>query len=578
MELLLAAVLFLVPPPAEGGTGLAVRASFAPPVSAQRPDSARVRRDLREAQRRFERIRVQNLPWRWSSPGGRCDERVGRMCFWHSNSGRDQDWSPPEEAEAIIQAREELLAELAEGAEIIPGDGWVLGQRVHYLGEAGRWMEAADLAGRCGPAAAWWCHALRGMALHGARLYPEAEEAFREALSRMPPSQAAEWEDPRLLVDGGGSSLLSPGADPDTVRARRERFWLLADPLYLVPGNDRLTEHFARHTASLIREEARNPHGISWGRDMTELLLRYGAEVGWERTRPSVGDIQGSVVGKQDPRGREYVPPGAYLEDPFAIAEGDWELTPPFPRSTFSTHYAPIIRPFEAQFAAFRRGDSLLVVSGYRVPADSLEGTPQSGLFLHPKARHPGWESRREDGEGVLVLQAPGLAQLVGLEVLDEEGARAWRARHGIRLPAIPPDLAALSDLILLGPPGESARTLTEAAPHALPGTILEGARQVVVGWEVYGIHTREGVGFELSVAPAPGGLLRRAGEWLRVVPREAGTRTAWEEPGHEERGPLFRALSLDLGDLPPGRYLLRVVATLPGRGSVETIRELELR
>ena len=44
-----------------------------------------------------------------------------------------------------------------------------------------------------------------------------------------------------------------------------ERLWLLSDPLYLVDGNDRMTEQFARAVLVRMRREAVNPYGVEWG-------------------------------------------------------------------------------------------------------------------------------------------------------------------------------------------------------------------------------------------------------------------------------------------------------------------------
>ena len=81
----------------------------------------------------------------------------------------------------------------------------------------------------------------------------------------------------------------------------------LADPLYLVPGNDRLAAHYARKTSIRIREQAANPYGLDWERDLEQLVIRYGNEVGWERGQgdPGAGGLVGDtrhIIGRQHPR------------------------------------------------------------------------------------------------------------------------------------------------------------------------------------------------------------------------------------------------------------------------------------
>lgn len=92
----------------------------------------------RDAQRRFEAERVRWLPRTGSWSGGPCDERVGRMCLRHDTG---DDWWPEAEHPRLTAARAELLVALADAdarAEDADARAWILGQRVLYLGEAGR--------------------------------------------------------------------------------------------------------------------------------------------------------------------------------------------------------------------------------------------------------------------------------------------------------------------------------------------------------------------------------------------------------------------------------------------------------
>src|SRR5690606_10673646 len=103
------------------------------------------------------------LPFTWGGGSSRCDERVGRFCLNHMAGG--PDWVAPPEDEEIVEARLMLVDGLRQVAELIPGDGWVVGQRVRYLLEANRFEDAVDAAGDC-RAEPWWCAALTGFAHH----------------------------------------------------------------------------------------------------------------------------------------------------------------------------------------------------------------------------------------------------------------------------------------------------------------------------------------------------------------------------------------------------------------------------
>ena len=47
-------------------------------------------------------------------------------------------------------ARTRVLEDLRNIGRKIPGDLWILGQRVYYLTDLGAWANAANLAKRCG--------------------------------------------------------------------------------------------------------------------------------------------------------------------------------------------------------------------------------------------------------------------------------------------------------------------------------------------------------------------------------------------------------------------------------------------
>ncbi|MDQ3555304.1 MAG: hypothetical protein M3409_00800, partial [Gemmatimonadota bacterium] len=129
-----------------------------PPASAQTADadSARVHRSARQAQGRFEMVRRTHLPWTWRSGGGPCDERIGRFCLTHDIGG--DEWKPPPEPAAVAGARDELRGRLDTLARLLPGDGWIGGQRVRYHLEAGSHADAVRAADAC-RADAGWCGA-----------------------------------------------------------------------------------------------------------------------------------------------------------------------------------------------------------------------------------------------------------------------------------------------------------------------------------------------------------------------------------------------------------------------------------
>src|SRR6266545_4338972 len=98
---------------------------------------------------------------------------------------RDATAPAPEEPRRIGEARDRVVHQLDSAAALLPGDEWIAGQRVRYIVEAGRTADAIAAAHAC-RAAAWWCEALAGFALHAAGDFAGADTAYRAALSDMP--------------------------------------------------------------------------------------------------------------------------------------------------------------------------------------------------------------------------------------------------------------------------------------------------------------------------------------------------------------------------------------------------------
>jgi hypothetical protein len=329
-------------------------------------DSSELNERARELQTQFESFRQSKLlaPLAWPSGMG-CDVMLGRICKRH---GKDYPWPVDEEPVEMSLARMEMLKDMGAIHQLIPGDGWVLAQMVLYLGEEGRWDAAEGLLRNCRVPEPGWCEALRGLALHRTGRFVESEEAFRLALEAFEDKELREWTDPRYALDPTGDGVWGDldGEEADTMAAW---IWHLADPLYMVDGNDRWTEQMSRWTEIRAREEAEHPFGIPWGFDLQELLMRYGASIAWERRRQvqtsmRVGDTP-DMVGRSLPHARQFMPPGELIEDPTGIPWGAWELNVNSPYTAYAPSYSPIFRPLDFQVARFRRGDSLRVVAAY---------------------------------------------------------------------------------------------------------------------------------------------------------------------------------------------------------------------
>lgn len=511
-----------------------------------RQDSTTLHREARDAQARFERERLRRAPYTWRGSGGECTEIVGRICLRFEPEDDEPDpWeidpAPPGEAPELGEARAELLEVLDRVSVEIPGDAWVAGQRVRYRGEAGDVGGALEAARDCRAPETGWCPALRGLAELRAGDLQAAERQFREALSSLPDDERREWLDPSGLVDVEIWRRLEELDGPER-RALVERIWHRSDPWLSTPPNELLLAHLGRHVSARIREGTRTPYGLGWGNDLTRILVRYGAESGYERIRePSMQLGPARVIGHHWPGLRHHLPRAAGVlaghqnespvQRPGTIAPAvSFTTERKVARSLHRPEPASRIRDLTVQMARFPRGaDSVAFVVAWRAPrpepehpywsafrADSVPppypGDADPELWLQP------WESRPAErlgvlpGEGVPVLQArrvealrfavpvrtahevvPGPSgpdgvtllhgpdgdHLVSFELVEPDHRRGWRHRRGISGLERGTGGLAVSDLLLLRADPESASAARGAESGADPGTLRDWLRRV---------------------------------------------------------------------------------------------------
>ena len=589
------------------------------------PDSVALHEQAKEAQARFERFREERIPPELAGYGGGCDEIIGRFCLRFEDGEDESEWSVPEEPVEFGMARVRVLRELAEVHAQIPRDSWILGQRVFYMGEVGDWWGAENLIRRCG-GGNWWCTSLLGFVRHAQGDWNTAADLFALAKSQIP--EGENFLSLALLLDPDALEVYEGSSDR---AAAEERLWLLSDPLYLVDGNDRMTEQYARAVIVRMRREAVNPYGVEWGDDIEELTLRYGAEKAWERRRalPN-GTLQDtrSIVGRHHPKSQEFLPPDEALEDPAEVAAGDWTLEQRRPWTGYAPPYAPDLNALETQVARFRRGDSLLVAGAFApeeedVAADARrqrqtrnprivdlragrnqdrgdqqartnpfgrpieepepfmaeepepEGPVQSGLFLIDTESGVRHQVLGEGPRGAFHLQVPNGRYVIGVEAFSSDAKQAWRDRHGLWQDPLFPGLASMSDLLILEGGGEIPTSLDEALPTALPAVRVRAGEAIKVAWEIYGLAIGESASVRIGVDQGGPGFIRRLGAFLRVLEPDAPVVITFEDAGPDVLGTVFRAVQLGLSDLEPGEYTLTVEIELPGRETMAQSRPI---
>ncbi len=589
-------------------------------------DSATLVSEAHKRQRDFEAFRASRIPLSREPSRGRCDVLIGRICIWYG--GEDEEDFPPEPPETTL-ARSELVRLLSTSASQIR-DPWITGQLVRYLLEEGQASQAEQVAEDCGLTERWWCHALLGYVLQIRGSFVDAETAFRSALDSMPDKERARWTTPGYLLSKDGDALFKH-ATPEARERLWRLFWRLSDPLYLVPGNDRLTEHYARLVEADLEEDAGNPQSLDWGEDMEEALVRYGRMIGWSRSRQAPPGMQGgrltmqdtrTVIGHHAPRSRGYLFPDDFLKAPADVPPESWITAPREARTWYSPPYAPDFTELETQVGRFRRGDEMLVVGAYQPAAPEpvskqqekprfqlgagrpraynpfdrgrptreqaepdtaspqpveIEGPVETGLYLVPEDGGPALDVRGDAPEGVLTLKVPQGRYVSSMELFEPGARRAWRARQGLSQAPLTPGVAAVSDLLILKEGAPLPETLDEAIPEVRPGVRIHEGERFVVVWEVYGLRIQERIGVTLGFTRGRPGFLQRVGRFVGVLKPEQPVDVTFQDTGPAAVHTAFRAVQVQLPKLDPGAYTLHLRLDLSGREPVVTSRPITI-
>jgi hypothetical protein len=550
-----------------------------------RKDSIRVLKVARRAQSDFEEVRRELLPRQSGLSGRTCDVVIGKYCHWQM-----QGSGPPPEAARVITGREQLLTVLDSLGRLVPGDQWIIAQKVRYLMEAGRPEEAEAMAVQCAAQAGVsatrrWCRALAGYTAQERGDYAHADSAFAAAFAEMPESERCDWQDLTLLLDGkakGEYKKLSCAARDSMATA----LWRLVQPLYLTGVNDLRTEFLARVTRMHIEQNSRTPMRYSQGADDRETLLRYGGGLWYTQDIPPAGSGRSSTVASHR-RGPafNFFPQSRALAALEQLRLDDWEFSGLAPRTHYAPEYAKrFLRLLDHQLAVFRRGDSALIVAAFDLTDEVAIGGGhlEAGLFAAALERGGvapplGTSIANPGPTNISTMRAPWRPMIVSLEVLDRENRTAERARYSVRLPP-PGARLSLSDLLLYTPRDTTPVALTEAMPLALRALRVPRSRRLGLFWEAYGVRPKgEAFEYALLVEPIGQSWIRRTFIKLKLKEKDAALSLQWKEVPAAADGIASRALTVDLSPLKPGRYRVRLSLTPTGDLPILAERELDI-
>jgi hypothetical protein len=549
--------------------------ALADPVAAY-GDTTAVTRRIRNAigRRQYEAIRRNRADEEGMASEGTCTPDRGHTCF-----GLDPDESGPcnVDIHCDVFGMDWGLADMiVASAREHPHAGFVVGYAAYSRMKSGRAAEALELAEGC-RAVAWWCELLRGYAYQGMGQVVEADRLLTEALAMAPHPYGC------LLTE---ASWALPARERDRLRAlpcearqaASDTMWWLADPLWSMPGNDRLAENVRRtlETEFLFFEVDRFWDGgqPEWVLErMRDLRLPRGTWDSWIWTGGR-GPAWWRYTSQKAAR-YHFVPDFEHGD----LSRPVWRLEATLDDEGYTPAYGTF-HQLPVQIARFRRADSMMVAVAGTVAGSPLEesGGATAHLILSDgPGRFPvELSSALHEDRAVFLARTPVQRYMASFEVLS---AGVYGRRRVVLEPleALEQDAAGLSDVLLYQPRGNhDPDSLVIAAGMMRGTTVLEPGERPGLYWETYGAPAEAEVTVELEIEGAGGGgFFARIG---RLFGGGGGGRGKWSWTEASPGAVFPKAVTLDLGDLDRGEYTLVLRVSWEGQEPVETRRTFEVR
>lgn len=464
--------------------------------------------------------------------------------------------------------REDMLSSFEAAVAAYPGHVGANVELLLDLADRGQWYRMLNDARRFAWASQGHPYALllSGLALHRMGRSDEAMDDFELALGGLPDEEARLLTDVRpLLPDDGRRDL--EGLRGEDRRKAEATFWRRLDPILLTDVNERRVEHLARASYAWLRFGGTDTEAgdvwVRYGRPRTVRTLGVGTGLRtefWDYGRgPDLTFRRPAVSSDMDltAEGR------AYLE------EVGQNLLHRYGRQS------RLVAPLEAQVGRFQDpgGQAGQVTVATRVPAALATGPEDSlsiGLFvLGPDAERIS-ETRRviPAREATVRMGAPvpsGAAEVV-LELYHPGLGQAAVVRSPVYRDRSNGEDPRVSDVLLVEPATPLTRDIRRDEAWLIPRTDPRDASGPNVGllFELYDVPPA-GAYYRMRVELDP----RGGGRTIPVSYRPSGTeRFGLEWPRRSGgKGPITEFLTLDLHDVAPGSYTLRLTVDLPGAG-----------
>jgi hypothetical protein len=294
--------------------------------------------------------------------------------------------------------------------------------------------------------------------------------------------------------------------------------------------------------------------------------------VAWSKVETSsTGQTEPSIIGHDPSPSFPFAAKVAFADSLEPVDSKAWNLDEIRAEARYAPKSVRRVGSIGAQFARFRRGDSVLVVAAYAAHDDSVRVpsiTLGAATYFDTVAVSPADTVMR----GHIKVMMARQPVLVGVDVSDTASGTLLRTRYSYA-PVIDSAAFSVSDMLIFRGSAEQVFSLDSALARAIPGDTATRNHPVGLFWETYGIADGASLDITVSVERLDHSWIRSARQKLRLTPVDTPIRMKW----NEARPSTGRAVSLDLANLDGGRYRVTLTVTQPDGKSTSSTREVEL-
>jgi hypothetical protein len=325
-----------------------------------------------------------------------------------------------------------------------------------------------------------------------------------------------------------------------------------------------------------VLERSANAHGMPWGADSRELLIRYGWSEWFTRQVDDIGGVYATprVTGHDREPSYHFYPQLESLGRFPRLTAESWKLREPMARGRYAPRFLTRLTDLPHQLARFPRGDSMLLAVSYRVADSVLARDTQTARMLTGSGRREATSAPLEMGRGLVL--APNDTTVVSVEVRGDSTKRAARARFTVD-PLTCSSSLCLSDLLLFDASGSPVSAVLDSVlPRAAADLRFSNQKPLGLYWETQRAELAPmAVRVSLTVSAIRPSLARRVATRLRVLSQREPVRLRWQATLRADSD--AQVLSVQLPRNARGRYRVLLVVEPPGGPAVSAVREIEL-